>query len=654
LTGNSASIYIKFPAKFNKTNQNTEEAVRYDFVNEYISRMLNTRLSEARQNPDAKFMGAYTMIGKLADNIDMFYLSASTKNNELIAGFDEVLTILEQARRFGFSASELERSKADLIQYYESNYAERNDKKHNNYNNAAYGNFQYNAPMMNEEQELNLAKKLNATIKVDELNKWLKEIVVFGPNTIIYASGPDKADVTLPNDETLMITMYGVAKKDLKPYEDAVSDKPLISKEIKAGKVTKETQNKVLGATEWTLSNGMKIVLKPTTFKQDEISFSGSSEGGFSLLSDADWAATRGMMSIRNGVGEFDGVALGKMLAGKKADADPSIYDLSQGMSGSSSPKDLETALQLVYLHFTAPRFEQKDFDLTIGRWKNSIANQASDPNSALSDTLNNLLTNYNPRAKSLTEADLAKLDLNKMREVYKQRFANPGAFTFVFVGNIDLKTAKPLIEKYLGGLTGNKKETYKDPNKYPIKGEVKNHFKRSMETAKASVNIIYSGDMAYTQENVIAMDYLSRVLRLRYTEEIREKRGGTYGAGVRGGVYDEPKQRFTLGILFDTDPKMMDELIGVAHDELKKIAENGVLADDFNKSAGNMKSQFDQQQIENGYWHGILNSYYLDGMDLHTNWKKTYDKVDSKVIQNLAQQILKQKNCIEVVMLPE
>ena len=658
LTQSAAQLYIKFPAKFNKTNRNSEEYVRYDLVNGYISAMLNARLSEAQQRPTAKFLGANAGIYNFAGDRDAFSLSVSAKNNELEAGFDEALTIVEQARRFGFTQGELARAKANLLQRYESNYAERNSKKHTDYNRLAYRNFQDNAPLMSEEQSLNFAKKFNKDIQVAELNDLFKKIIVFGPNTVLYASGPDKAEVTLPTDELLGIIMYGVGKKQLSAYEDAATDQPLISKNIKAGKVTKESKNTALGAVEWTLSNGAKVILKSTPFQQDEISLNGFSFGGFSTLSVADWEATRNLMGMLNGfnpgVGEFDRTTLRKMLSGKKVNITPTIGDLTQGINGSCAPKDFETMLQLTHLYFTAPRLEQSEFDLSIGRLKNYLKNKSADPENALRDTLSNLLNNYHPRSKAMTEEDLDKLNLAKIREVYKQRFANPGAFTFIFIGNIDLATAKPLIEKYLGSLTGNKKENYKDLNSYPVKGEVKQHFTRPMKVEKASVNIIYTGELANTAENSMAINYLSRILRLRYTDEIREKRGGTYGASVRGSFSTFPKERYSLSISFDTDPKMMDELIGVAYDELKKIADNGPLSDDFQKTEGNMRSQFDQNQKENAYWSNVLYSYYYSGKDTHTNWLSTFSKTDAKAIQHFAKEILKHKNTIEVVMSPE
>jgi zinc protease len=342
------------------------------------------------------------------------------------------------------------------------------------------------------------------------------------------------------------------------------------------------------------------------------------------------------------------------MLTGKKVSVIPTIGDLNQGISGNCSPKDFETMLQLTHLYFTAPRLEQAEFDLSIGRLKNYLKNKSADPANDMRDTLNNLLNNYHQRAKAITENDVEKLSLSKIQEVYKQRFANPGAFTFVFVGNIDLKTAKPLVEKYLGGLVGNKKENFKDHNLYPVKGEVKRHFQRAMQVEKASVNIIYNGELANTPENVMAMNYLSRILRLRYTDEIREKRGGTYGASVRGNISTFPKERFTLSISFDTDPKMMDELVHVAHDELQKIADNGPLAEDFQKTEGNMKSQFEQNQKENAYWNSVLQNYYFNGKNTHTTWLDVFSKTDAKAIQAFAKEILKHKNTIEVVMLPE
>ena len=656
LTSSSAMLYIKYPRKFDKTNRNTEEYVRYGLATGYISAMLSARFREAQQLPDAKFLGASAGFTSFAGDRDAFVFMVNSKNDELQAGFEEVLALLEQARRFGFMPGELERAKANTLRSVESSFTNRNDRNSTEYNYSAYSNFQNGAPIMSEEQNLNLTKKFNPDIQVDELNKLLKNVVVYGPNTLIFASGPDKADVTMPIDETLGIAMYGASKKEVTPYEDVAIDKPLIAKAIKAGRVSKETKNTALDAVEWTLSNGIKVILKPTQFRQDEISFSGFSFGGTSLLSDSEWEATRSIMSVvsSSGVGEFSATTLNKMLTGKRANAMTSISELTQNINGSCSPKDLETMLQLAYLYFTQPRFDQNDYDIAMGRIRNNLKNQSAEPFYALNDTLNNYMNNFHLRGKPLKEEDLDKMSLSKMQEVYKQRFANPGAFTFLFVGNIDLKTAKPLIEKYLGGLTGNKKESWKDLGRYPKQGEVKNHFERQMKVDKASVYIIYNGELANTLENSMAMNYLSRILRIRYIEEIREKRGGTYGASASGGISTFPKERYQLVISFDTDPKMKDELIGVVYDEIKKIADNGPLAEDFQKTEENMKSQFDQSQKENGYWSNVLYNYYYYGKDIHNTWQETFSKTDRKAIQDFAKEILKQKNIIEVVMLPE
>ncbi|MDR1951706.1 MAG: insulinase family protein, partial [Bacteroidales bacterium] len=654
LTSNSVSFAIKFPEKFNKTARSTEESVRYNLANGYITAMLNARLGEAQQLPTAKFQNASTNISNFAGDRDAFNLMVNTKNNELTEGFDQALTIVEQARRFGFTASELERAKTNMLRNLESNFAERNSKRHGDYNRLAYANFQRNTPLMSEEQSLNLNKKLNPGIQVAELNKIFKDMIVLGPNTLIHAAGPDKADVTLPDNEMLTIIMYGVGKKQLTPYVDATPEKPLFSKNVRAGKVNKETKNTKMDATEWTLSNGMRVVLKPTTFRQDEITFSGFSFGGTSLLSDADWAATRNIMGMMSGVDEFDRTALSRILTGKRVNVSPSLSDLGQGFEGSCSPKDLETALQLIHLYFTAPRFEQSDFDITMGRLRNNVRNQSLDPSTALRDTLSDYSNNYHPRSKSLTEADLNKLSLAKMREIYNQRFANPGAFTFVFVGNIDPKTAKPLIEKYLASLTGNKKENFKDLNRHPVKGEVTRHFQRPLNVAKANVNIIYSNELAQTPENAMTLNYLARVLRLRYTDEIREKRGGTYGVAVRSNFSTHPKERYTLTISFDTDPELMKELVEVVYEEIQKIADHGVLAEDFHNSQSNMKSQFEQNLKENGYWSSTLSNFYYNGKDSHTTWQSAFNKTDTKAIQNFAKDMLKHKNRIEIVMLPE
>jgi len=664
LTSNSVSITIKFPRRFDKENRSTEESFRYTLANSYISAMLNARLREAQQQPDAKFQSTFAMISDFAGDREAFSMNVTTRNNELTEGFDEALTIVEQARRFGFTATELERAKANTLRTHESNFAERNSKRHNDFNRLAYAHFQNNAPLMSEQQQLNMVRKFNPEIQVAELNDFFKNIINIGPNTIVFASGPDRPDVVLPDNEMLKIVIYGVERKQLEPYVDIVTDRPLVARVPRAGRVTRTTQNAEFGTTEWTLSNGMRVVLKQTPFRQDEVTFSGLSFGGTSLLSDADWAATRNIMGMIEtaGVGEFDRATLNRMMTGKRVSVTPTLSDLSQGFSGSFSPKDLETALQLIHLYFTAPRFEQSDFDITMGRLRNFVANQSLDPAAALRDTINNFLSNFHPRAQSLTEADLDKLNLAKIREVYRQRFANPGAFTFVFVGNIDPATARPLIERYLGSLSGNRKESFRDLGRRPIQGEVSNHFHRPLNVAKAGVNVIYTGNLEQTPENMMLLNYLARVLRLRYTEEIREKRGGTYGVAVRQNFTTHPAQRYDLTISFDTDPELMEELLAVVYEEIQKIANNGVLTEDFHNASTNMKLQFEQQQRQNNYWlslfpqggPGVLQTYYFNGINAHTHWQRVYDAIDAKAIQDFAKKVLAQGNRIEVVMLPE
>jgi zinc protease len=664
LTQNSVSFAIKFPRKFDIETSNTEESFRYGLVNSYISAMLSARLREAQQQPDAKFQSASVWISNLAGDRDAFSLTVGTRNNELTEGFYEALTIVEQARRFGFTATELERAKANTLRDHESNFAERNSKRHNDFNRLAYAHFQNNVPLMSEEQSLNMVRRLNTGISVSEINEFFKSIINIGPNTLVYASGPDKPDVTLPDNELLSIVIYGVERKQLEPYVDIATDRPLIARAPRAGRVTRTTQNAEFGTTEWTLNNGMKVVLKQTPFRQDEITFSGFSFGGTSVLSDADWAATRNMMDLveMSGVGEFDRTTLNRMMTGKRVAVMPTLSDLNQGFRGSCSPKDLQTALQLIHLYFTVPRFEQNDFDIFMGRLRNVVANQPLDPAAALRDTINNFLNNFHPRAQSLTEADLDKLNLAKIREVYKQRFANPGAFTFVFVGNIDPATARPLIERYLGSLSGNRKENFRDLGRQPIQGEVSNHFHRPLNVAKAGVNVIYTGNLEQTPENMMLLNYLARILRLRYTEEIREKRGGTYGVAVRQNFTTHPTQRYDLTISFDTDPELMEELLAVVYEEIQKIANNGVLTEDFHNASTNMKLQFEQQQRQNNYWlslfpqggPGVLQTYYFNGINAHTHWQRIYDAIDAKAIQDFAKKVLAQGNRIEVVMLPE
>jgi zinc protease len=659
LTQSSIQMSIKFPAKFTKAERSTMEYTLYSTKNSLITSMINARLQEVQEMPNSPLMYAYAYISNMVAGRDAFNLYLVAKNSMLEQSYEAVMNVFEQVKRYGFLPTELERVKKNILNNYESDYKNRNSRNSTEYyNRAAYSNFLENYSLMSEEQRWNFGKDAFPKIGVDELNNFIKTLLNYGPNTLVYADGPDAADIAIPDEEVIGIIMYGSEKRDIKPYEDFTTDLPLIAKMPKAGKVTKDTKNVNLETIEWTLSNGIKVVIKPTTFREDEISLTAFAEGGHSLVSDEDLVSAQvlGYIVNQSGLSSFSDSQLTKMLAGKKVNTYVSLNDKFQDIGGSCSPKDFETLLQLLYLHLTAPRFDRDDYESAMQSLRTQYINRPLNPESTMQDSMENVLCSYHPRYLAWTLETLDGVSFEKIQNIYKQRFANPGNFTVMLVGNVDLKTARPLIEKYLGGLPkATKKEVFKEYDAFPLSGIVDKAFSQQMKVAKSTVNIVYSGDMAYTPENSVAMTYLTAILRLRYTEEIREKSGGNYGASVYNQylAVSTAKPKFQLTIAFDTDPKMKDELIQVAIDELQKIADNGPLADDFDKTQKNQQSLFQQNLKENRYWSGTLSSYYRYNKDLFSTYQSVLDNTDAAAIQELAKYILATNNRICGVMSP-
>lgn len=451
-----------------------------------------------------------------------------------------------------------------------------------------------------------------------------------------------------------MDVLNKVKAEKLTAYEDKVSDEPLIAEQPKAGTIVK-TEEGPFGSTVLTLSNGVRVILKTTDFKADEIRMRAFSPGGNSLFPDNEILQIKVLNDVAGlgGLGNFSNVDLEKVLAGKKASISTAVNGLSEGMNGSCSPKDLETLLQLVYLSFTAPRMDQNAFESYKSRTKAALANQEANPQIALSDSLQKAMYMNHPRALRVKADMIDKIDYKRIMEMYKDRFKDAGDFTFLFVGNITLDEAKPLIETYLGGLpTIHRTENFRDTKMDIRKGKYTNVFSKKLETPLASVLIIASGKCEYTLKNDVLMSFLTQSLDKVYLESVREKEGGSYGVSVYGQLsrYPNDDEAF-LQIYFDTDPAKREKMTQIIMNELQKIAQDGPAAEHINKTKEFMLKKHTEQMKENGYWLNILNQYYWYKADMDSNFQQVVESITPEDVKQFAKALLKQNNCIEVSM---
>ena len=559
-----------------------------NYATNLISSMLNARLNELTQTANPPFIYAGTFEGDffVAKTKDAFTGVVVCKEGTVEDGIANLLREMERARQFGFTETEYNRARAEYLRQLESAYNERDKRKNEEYVNEYVRHFLDKEPIPGIEVEYTLLNKLAPNIPVEAVNQIMQQLITDN-NQVVLLAGPEKEGAKYPTKEEIAALLKQMKSFDLKPYEDKVSNEPLISEDIKGGKIVSEKAGEIYGTTKLVLSNGVTVYVKPTDFKADQIVMKGVSFGGTSVFPNEEIINISQLngVALVGGIGNFSKVDLGKALAGKRANVGAGIGNTTETVSGSCAPKDFETMMQLTYLTFTSPRKDNEAFESYKNRLKAELQNADANPMTAFSDTITSVLYGHHPRAIRMKENMVDQINYDRILEMYKDRYKDASDFTFFLVGNVDLATMKPLIAKYLGGLPSiNRKETFKD-NKMDIrKGEIKNVFAKAQETPMATIMFLYSGTCKYDLRNNVLLSFLDQALDLVYTAEIREKEGGTYGVSCNGSLGKYPKEELVLQIVFQTDPAKKDKLSAVVVEQLHKMAKEGPSAEHMQK----------------------------------------------------------------------
>ncbi|MFA6335071.1 MAG: insulinase family protein [Bacteroidales bacterium] len=627
-----------------------------DYMNNMIVSMLNSRLQEIFQKANAPFVRASASYGDfiVSNTKSVFDISANAREGEHDKALRAIVNESEKVRQFGFTASEYERARANYTSSMDKIYKEKEKQDNSFYVNQILNHFLTGNAMPGIEMEYTMMQQIAPSITIDQVNEYAKSLPK-QENIAILVMMPKKDGLTIPSKDEVLSIYKNALKDSVEAYKETISNEPLVPVTPKPGKVLKETNEPISGATVWNLSNGATVVIKKTDFKEDEIAFSAQSRGGYSLFDKSDLISTKiiGNVVSLGGLGNYSVTDLQKVLAGKNVNLMRLVNTASEGLSGSSSPKDIETFMQLVYLSFTALRQDNDAYQSFVSRAKTQLQNMDADPNTALSDTLQNALFNNNPYIKRMTVDMLEKADYTRALELARTRFANAADFTFVFVGNVDPATLKPLVETYIASLPANKgkKEDWKNLGMLPVKGEVVKHFDREMQAPKASVYTIYTGKAAYTVENIIMADMMKQVFDLVFTKTIREEEGGTYGVGVNMSVNYYPEDYFTFLFGFDTDVALKEKLLKRAHLEINNVIEKGINEADFAKIVEYMQKNYTQNLRENKYWRSVLSNRYLLGKDFHTTYEASLKSMTPAKLQNFIKETIGQGNQLEVIM---
>ena len=654
------SLFIKRPA-MPREMRNTVVAEQISLINSIAGTMANARLAEIAMKPDAPFTQAYIGNGGvgICPTLDGLTLGVNTKDGGLKAGFAAALTELERIRRHGFTEAEFERAKAQVLRREEQAYTNRNDRMNGQYVQRYLSAFRRNTAFPPAELEWKMDSAIIAQMPLDAVNQVYKQYIT-DHNNVVIANAPKKDGVVNPTEADVLEVLKAVKASEIAPYKDNTVKEPLIAnpEALKGSKVKKVAANETLGTTEWTLKNGIKVVVKPTTFKADEVSIRMVAQSGVSNLTDEDYYTGKYMPMAMGqmGVGKFSSTELRKQLSGKSASTSVSPDDYTTTIAGNGSPKDLETIMQLLYLRFTAPRFSEDDFKATMSQYISYVENLKTNPDfKASSEQLKSLYNNHYRRQQISTEV-LNSIKYERLEPIYRSLTANAADYTVYIVGNVNLETLQPMVEKYIGSLPTKKKLTKRldDGIRY-AKGEVINDFNHPMQQPKVSVCRIYTGEIEYNLENSVTMNFLQDILRSRYTVSIREEKGGTYGVSVGGSVQALYNPNYQLVIQFDTNEKMADELSEIVVAELKEIAAHGPKSEDLEKVREYMVKEWNNRLVQNGAWMNYIYQYYTYGEAVNrvANYENIVKSMTGEKVAALAAKVLADGNMTYVVMRP-
>ena len=619
--------------------------------------MLNSRLNELRQsaNPPFIYAGCYYGNYFLAQTKDAFTLSISSKAEGINEALKAGLTELERVRRYGFTESEYERARANYLQRLESAYNEREKTKNDSYVNEYINHFLMAEPIPGIEFEYTTMNQIAPNIPVMAINQAIQQGGLLPDNNqVVFIAAPEKEGIVCPTKEEVVAQLKGMKDLKVEAYVDKVSNEPLMKEAPKGGKIVSENTNAIYGTTELTLSNGVKVYIKKTDFKADEIQMKGVSLGGTSLFPDNDKLEMSYLNSViqAGGLGNFSKVDLTKMLAGKKVSVNAAVGANTEGITGSCSPKDFETMMQLTYLSFTAPRKDMDAFASLKSRIKAQLESAESNPLSSINDTIQKMMYGYHPRYFSMKPEMVDQINYDRIIEMYKDRFADASDFRFFLVGNVDIEKVKPLIEQYLGALPSTgRKETFRDNHMDIAKGMLENTYAKEQQTPMATVFMLYSGKCKYDLKDNLLMSFLTQALDMVYTEEVREKEGGTYGVSSYGQLSKHPNEKFMLQIVYQTDPAKKDHLNGIIDAQMKKMASEGPTEEHLQKIKEYMLKKYKDNQKENGYWLNNLDEYFYTGVDYTQGYEEAVNSITVKDVQKFAADLVNQGNKITVVM---
>ena len=644
--------------------KNTTAYLTVQLMESVASSAFNARLSEAAQKPDCPFVYAGVSDGNyiISKTKDAYSVIIVPKPGQDKEALEAVMKEVKRVDEFGFTGSEINRASEEFMSGLETIYNNRDKQKNSFFVPQYVRHFLENDPIPSIEDEYNTYKMMTQQMNQMQMlapasSELFKELTArTDTNFVCMAMYPEKEGVTVPTVDQFKQAIAAAKAAKVEAYVDNVKNEPLVPTLPKKGKIVKETPAD-FGYTCWTLSNGARVFFKKTDYNDSEVQFIASSFGGQNAIIKKDLVNTKLMPQVMNsiGVGNFNSTELQKKLAGKQVGCGVDLDNTTESISGTSTPKDLRTLFELIYLRFQAPCNDVDGYNNTITMLRTSLANAEKQPMKAYSDSLQATLYGHNPLRASLKLADLDKANFETIKKLYSERFNAAGDFDFFFTGALNVDSLREFTEQYIAPLKSVKKrEQYIDLKVEPVQGVVNNHFFRQMETPQAVVVQIYTGKNPYSMKEAAVVNALGAVLTQRYLKSIREDAGIAYSVGTDGSASYGVNDRYTLVTQCPVKPAQLDSALLLMKQGIEDIAKNGVTADELEKVlAFELKDNADNQK-KNGYWMNLITEKVIWNKDLRTNYESTLKSITSKDIQDFVNNVvLKQNNCITVSMRP-
>jgi zinc protease len=630
---------------------------RRELVRGLFNSMLNERFDELTRLPESALQFGFSGLSREVRSNESYLLGAGARQERIRDALEVLLTEAERARRFGFSTSELARHKERLAAAVERAYKERDKTESESFARSFVANYLEGEPIPSIEQEYDLYRLLLPQIGLEEVNRLAGELLSES-NRVVRVSAPEKVREQVPAESQVLALFREVRAKPLEPYQDRTAERPLFGKTLPETLIVSRRELPELGLSEWKLANGVRVVLKPTRFKEDQVLFTAFSPGGTSLVPDKEYiaAVTASRVVTEGGVDGLDAIELRKKLAGKVVSVTPYIGELYEGLNGSGRPEDLETLFQLIYLYGTEPREDPAAYRAYQERLREVVKNRQDSPDAVFADRVQTVLAQNHFRARPWGLELLQEMNLAESLDIYRDRFKDAGDFTFLFVGSFTLQQIEPLVTRYLGALPATGRvESWQDTGMRPPKGVVRAEVRKGLEP-KSKVMFVFSGETAWSLQRSLELQALAEVLDIRMREAVRDEAGGSYDISANAELNHYPKPEYYVSVDFGCAPDQVEKLSGIVLAQVDKMRAQGPVPEDLAKVKEILRREHEQNLQDNGYWLGSLQSAYSNGLDPRDllNFDQLLASLSVQSLKRTAEELLSLDNYVRVELLPE